>query len=724
MASTYTLRIFHYFVLLIVFTVDCASTTETARNSTDFVGCYKIPIDPDHRPINPGQYNTDTVTVTKCMGLCRDHLSKYTLLNAGEICLCDNSLQVNGSVTNTVCDAMCPKSCGSKDHYSVYSTRSKLGNVNIYRRTLGLKQLSYDDYVSVPTLKDVTFSINFTGTENITLSLDFGDDSPIDNVQKGTPSNFVHLFIRPSTYPIFGIAKDGVTEDVDTEGGVEIRNIVNAVTLISNVSIVCPKVVGANDLFECSVRVMQGTSMLLQADYEVGNITFDLIDAGHTIYGKSASITHDGVTEPDSIYFFEQVMFEGVLVSLEFEVASNGRFTLEVYRPSVIDTKKNCITNGTYNFRMRRCPDDDPWPDNVSVKLIKNVTFIAESSGMYYLILDEEEYLYISKGDMLAVSSTDGKIHRTSNTSHQEYISNKMSLQLKLDRFNTLIQATIVTPSRAKLQMKLPDPIDATGDDVDRIIFVEVKNALSSVNVSSSSVRVQSFVNGIEIIADSYKTTNETVVLSLSEHNGTEVTYEWDFGNGDRMLGAEYKTVEYSWSLAGIYSVKVKAFNNISEDTDIFIITIEDPVHDIITFLPTSPQPRKPDRDVDVTNITEAAMIRWKVLEGTNYFVYVELGTTEKGRLSASPRSSTMEDEMTVDGLTLQNVVLMNEGACLTPLAAVSLSETIIDLNKLCTVLGIVTSAEDFRVSYSNDNHHFVDVAANRDVSTDLLFMT
>ncbi|XP_071965421.1 uncharacterized protein [Antedon mediterranea] len=728
MASSCISKIFYLITLMI---------TSEATN-TEMIGCYDIPLDPTDRPLilNPGIYSPDTVTVAECMTICRNLLSQYTLMTNSSTCLCGYH---DLPFRSDNCYDTCTGTCSEYEHCSVYETTAKLGNIGIYHRSYGmaLEQLSYDlsqyhdDQVAVPILEQITFAVNFTGTENITMSLDFTDNYPMVNIPLQSPNDIEHHFIQPLVYPISGEAEDATTSEI-----VELNTIVNSMMPVSNISLVCPEIVAATSYFECNVSVVFGSSLVVYAEYEVGNLTMDITDAGHRVYGVTAWDEEDNQTETDNIYYIGQVRSDGILVSWEFDVATVGTFMLQVYRPSPFVSLKNCTVNGTYNFRTGYCSIGMAfWPESMSTDLIQESVYTADDVGkQWYILTNQSSHIRVSKGDIFAFSSSDGRLKRTSNADNQEFVGSSGVTPI-LDVYNTLIQATVVTPSRAKVRMKVPDPIDSNSDDTNRMIFVEVSNELNFVS-TSAMVHIQSYINGVEIVGPTHMETNATVMLTIPEHNGTDVVYQFDFANGDNVLTTKSSTVNYTWGYSGIYPVTVKAFNNISEDVYTFIIQIEDPVSELSYWIPASPSPRQPHRDVDVSNVTEAATMRWNTLSGTYYSIDVEIGTTEKRTLSASPRNLTWEDEITVDGVTLTNALIINEGACLTPLELETSNGTVIspskagsvcnqcsaelsmtvELTRVSTILGVITTdyenmvAEIFQVAYSNDNNHFINV--------------
>ena len=57
--------------------------------------------------------------------------------------------------------------------------------------------------------------------------------------------------------------------------------------------------------------------------------------------------------------------------------------------------------------------------------------------------------------------------------------------------------------------------------------------------------------------------TNNSFLLEVPPHPGSDVMYMWDFGDGANVT-TENASVAHTWSEAGVYTVTLLAFSNIS----------------------------------------------------------------------------------------------------------------------------------------------------------------
>lgn len=75
------------------------------------------------------------------------------------------------------------------------------------------------------------------------------------------------------------------------------------------------------------------------------------------------------------------------------------------------------------------------------------------------------------------------------------------------------------------------------------------------------------------------KPTNVTMTYTLEAHIGTNVTYKWDFGNGDILWSNgtfDQLTMDYEYAAYGNYTITVYMWNQVSNSTMDFPVTVQD----------------------------------------------------------------------------------------------------------------------------------------------------
>ena len=113
---------------------------------------------------------------------------------------------------------------------------------------------------------------------------------------------------------------------------------------------------------------------------------------------------------------------------------------------------------------------------------------------------------------------------------------------------------------------------------------------------------------------------NETVLFNVTMLNGTSPYYLLDFGDGSDDLGLN-RFVNHSYSWWQVFTANVTAWNNVSEATYLFNVTVHKPVEPLINFTIT----------VEPTNLTDPTAFMLNISEGTDYNCTWDFGDGSQG---------------------------------------------------------------------------------------------
>jgi PKD repeat protein len=115
---------------------------------------------------------------------------------------------------------------------------------------------------------------------------------------------------------------------------------------------------------------------------------------------------------------------------------------------------------------------------------------------------------------------------------------------------------------------------------------VTATNAVSE-ETATTLVTVEESISGLIAANNGPTLIGETTEMSASLVSGSNVTYEWDFGDGETGSGA---MVSHLYTSPGIYDVEVTATNLVSQETAQTVVYVVEQVYRI--FLPlNSKQP-------------------------------------------------------------------------------------------------------------------------------------
>ena len=143
------------------------------------------------------------------------------------------------------------------------------------------------------------------------------------------------------------------------------------------------------------------------------------------------------------------------------------------------------------------------------------------------------------------------------------------------------------------------------------IVEAHCKNRLSDFKIKTSC-KVQDPIDGLKITAlNRVIEVNDTIAVKASITSGTDPLFEFTKGDGSNPTITSDHSVNYAYILHGIYSIKVRARNNISEASTVYRITVIKPV-------------------LELTNIDIIFDKATKISENVTVLVKVEVGSDFK----------------------------------------------------------------------------------------------
>lgn len=113
---------------------------------------------------------------------------------------------------------------------------------------------------------------------------------------------------------------------------------------------------------------------------------------------------------------------------------------------------------------------------------------------------------------------------------------------------------------------------------------------------------------------------NETIQFNVSMINGTSPYYDLDFGDGSSDFGLS-SLISHSYTWWQVFQANVTAWNNVSQATYLFNVTVHKPVSPLINFTVTS----------EPTNLTDPVAFMLNISDGTDYNCTWDFGDGSKG---------------------------------------------------------------------------------------------
>lgn len=129
--------------------------------------------------------------------------------------------------------------------------------------------------------------------------------------------------------------------------------------------------------------------------------------------------------------------------------------------------------------------------------------------------------------------------------------------------------------------------------------------------------------------------TNETFTYELTEHIGTNVTYRWNFGNGDILWTNgtfDKRTIDYAFNKYGNYTIEVHMWNQVSNST----ITVDITIVDTLAGLEFT-------AEIFDSHFEQATNISFSLKVGTAVNIWIDYGYSVSGTPVKSPVAFDMD---------------------------------------------------------------------------------
>jgi PKD repeat protein len=94
---------------------------------------------------------------------------------------------------------------------------------------------------------------------------------------------------------------------------------------------------------------------------------------------------------------------------------------------------------------------------------------------------------------------------------------------------------------------------------------VTATNAINTMTDTTTVVIVDETITGLNVVNDSPTTLSETTTLTATIDTGSNVSYNWDFGDFSDLVSGSDEVVAHIYSNPGVYTATVTASNSVSE---------------------------------------------------------------------------------------------------------------------------------------------------------------
>ena len=190
---------------------------------------------------------------------------------------------------------------------------------------------------------------------------------------------------------------------------------------------------------------------------------------------------------------------------------------------------------------------------------------------------------------------------------------------------STILTASITSGTNVSYSWDFGDGQTGSGAIVNHIYpavgeYTAVVTATNAINelVTSTVINViDEPIIGLDAVNDSPTEIGQSTILTASITSGTNVSYSWDFGDGETGNGA---IVNHTYSAVGEYTAVVTASNTINELVTTTVVTITDEV--IIGLNATNNGP---------TEIGQSTVLTASITSGTNVSYSWDFGDGQSG---------------------------------------------------------------------------------------------
>ncbi|XP_013422214.1 uncharacterized protein LOC106182109 [Lingula anatina] len=588
-----------------------------------YIGCFEERVKDREFVATPGTYTPALLTATECRRLCALNRFRYAGLFMGTKCYCGATFGRHGPSATTNCGSVCAgntnDACGGNSQV-----------ISVYRS----KNLLTESYTSIVITKldTVRRVYNETSLEAALVTSNGAADSYSFVIGDGTNiRNLEELGVQQHKFRLPG--KIPVTVTATDSFGTTLRGAIVARVeyAIENAELICPTHV-SNVEFSCRLRIGQGSNMNALVNFGDGSRTsFRLPDTKTIVLGSIESGDATTLAMEPGLLLLPQLMFRdnGTITAFEMNMKTAGTVNIQIYRPycgsgtvycyqanaciselanckaqADIMTTSRCSNGKTFNLGNRKCTQrgtgavDEDFSYGylpLSYYLVEEYSFGVEATGVQLVNVTDFEKVAVEKGDIPAVfvSNDNGvgsiAVMDASVNKGSVFIQDPTSLTNFTDRNSSQV---VITPGDVtgnvtrKLLLKVYTvrPLNVRAPHSYTMVNSNQVNISASINNSISSVHLTATVTvripvaNLSIVADDAGETFQHLSVTIPAHPGTAVTYTWDWGDGtpDTVTTARYTT--HLYSQPGIYNVTLNGANEVSSETVMKSITIQDAV--------------------------------------------------------------------------------------------------------------------------------------------------
>jgi len=209
-------------------------------------------------------------------------------------------------------------------------------------------------------------------------------------------------------------------------------------------------------------------------------------------------------------------------------------------------------------------------------------------------------HTYTAIGDYLAeVTITDESYEITSSTDVTIIDSPIQGLTAGNDSptefgYETTLTSSVISGSNVLYEWLFGDGLSAEPITFTSIthIYPAIDNYTATVtatngvstDVATTTITItEAYIAGLEAVNDSPTQVGNTTNLTATIEYGSNVTYEWDYGDGTNTTGS---SVSYQYPSVGIYTATVTATNNLGTQSDTTKVTIQERIPTTLKLYP------------------------------------------------------------------------------------------------------------------------------------------
>ncbi|KAL3876324.1 hypothetical protein ACJMK2_034186 [Sinanodonta woodiana] len=595
---------------LLIFTVWVGTIIDLCNAGAEYQGCYKENRRRRYFALTPGDYVPTNVTPNICAAKCGSYRFTYAALTAAQFCFCGNTKPPLSALDEPGCTTPCSgdatKICGSDTHISLYTTVTSITGLQITLASAGV----------VETGSPVTFQLSVTSmTENIAYKIDYDDGA--GQMGKNATDMLSRTYNKPGVYYTTVSANDindTLTDKVS-------KCAVSVQARVNNVTMDCPDYGATYEELKCYLKVADGTNMVANVSNNEGGVTTsqtinladpNLYDAGPPIPSRPVTGVATSTTANSNGVVFSpaaDVSVNGRILGLEYYATVPGNIVFLILYPycttgTYCYSTNQCQTAACVDSVISSCSLATPYCTSdktcsscpAMVNRYSNTTlgntfkvrwaipYTVTTIGYGYVPLILSGY-DVFRGDIIAheITGAGGRLGKiailATDMKTDFWLSGSQGLSLP----DTVVITTGATTLQERHLLKvivssqssvlLPFTFTIAGTIT---ITGTVSNQQISHSISASDVI--SVIEGVDYAIPNvatYVATNGTYNYQLLPHTGTNVSVQWDFGNGF-VISTMNAVQPYAYTLKGVYNLTVNASNMFSSKANNTFITVQD----------------------------------------------------------------------------------------------------------------------------------------------------